>query len=133
MNLASPLRERVLETDRGLGERAVLSPAESLSDNERLFAVYLFPVLGDFLSLLRRLSIPVEQAALLAAQAISNGTDFQSELLGSGLVGEVEFYRALACDLGLEYADEIDPDQLIVSESLNQKDRLDFRVLRDAA
>ena len=48
----------------------------------------------------------------------SNGTCFQAELLCSGLVGEGEFFRALAEELGLGYQSAIDPERLIVNEAM---------------
>ena len=66
-----------------------------------IFALYLFPELEDWLPLLRRLGLSAGDGAYLAALASRNGTDFQTELLASGLVGEEEFCRALAEELGV--------------------------------
>ena len=83
-----------------------------------LFAVYLFPELDDWLPLLRRLALPLGEAAYLAALAGKNGTDFQTELLASGLVEEGAFYRALADEIGVGHAASVNPDRLIVSDGL---------------
>jgi cellulose synthase/poly-beta-1,6-N-acetylglucosamine synthase-like glycosyltransferase len=82
------------------------------------FALYLFPELEDWLPLLRRLGLSAGDGAYLAAHASRNGTDFQTELLASGLVGEEEFCRALAEELGVGRLDRIDPERLIVSDEL---------------
>src|SRR5688572_3492382 len=74
-----------------------------------LFAIYLFPELEDWLPILQRLSVPLGDAAYLAALASSNGTDFQTELLASGLVGEGDFYRLLAEEIGVGHAGPVDP------------------------
>jgi hypothetical protein len=83
-----------------------------------LFALYLFPELEDWLPLLRRLRLPLGDAAYLAALASRNGTDFQTELLASSLVDEGDFYRLLAEEIGVGHAASVDPDRLIVSDEL---------------
>jgi hypothetical protein len=66
-------------------------------EEERLFLSYLFPELAPWRAILRRLRLPLDRAANCAALARGNGTDFQSELLVSGLVDEDGFYRANTC------------------------------------
>lgn len=83
-----------------------------------LFALYLFPELDDWLPLLRRLSVPLGDATYLAALASRNGTDFQAELLASGLVDEDLFYRAMAEEIGVGHISSVDPDRLIISDEL---------------
>lgn len=82
------------------------------------FALYLFPELEDWLPLLRRLRLSPGDGAYLAAIASRNGTDFQTELLASGLVGEEDFCASLAAELGIGRLDHIDPQRLIVSDDL---------------
>ena len=82
------------------------------------FALYLFPELEDWLPLLRRLGVSAGDGAYLAALASRNGTDFQTELLQAGMVGEGEFCAALADELGVRRLDRIDPDRLVVSDEL---------------
>ena len=82
------------------------------------FALYLFPELEDWLPLLRRLRLSPGDGAYLATIASRNGTDFQTELLASGLVGEEDFCAALAAELGIRRLDHIDPERLIVSDEL---------------
>ncbi|MEW9835889.1 glycosyltransferase family 2 protein [Mesorhizobium marinum] len=54
----------------------------------------------------------------MAALASRNGTDFQTELLVSGLVTEADFVRALAEELQVGHLLAVDPDRLIVSDEL---------------
>src|SRR5688500_16963719 len=76
-------------------------PREQASDDGFLFALYLFPELEEWLPLLRRLAVSPGDAAFLAALAARNGTDFQAELLASGLVDEDAFSRVLADEIGV--------------------------------
>jgi cellulose synthase/poly-beta-1,6-N-acetylglucosamine synthase-like glycosyltransferase len=94
------------------------APLEQVPGDGFFFAVYLFPELEDWLPLLCRLSLPLGDAAYLAALASRNGTDFQTELLASGLVDEGLFYRLLAEEIGVGHAASVDPDRLIVSDDL---------------
>lgn len=80
------------------------------------FALYLFPELEEWLPLLRRLRLSPGDGAYLASLASRNGTDFQTELISSGLVGEEELCAALADVLGIERLDFVDPDRLIVPD-----------------
>ena len=82
-----------------------------------LFTTYLFPELGQWLPVLRRLDVPIDQAACIAAEARRNGTDFQTELLMSGAVDEESFFCAVASDVGVRFEAALQPDRLIVSEA----------------
>ena len=86
-------------------------------DAALLFTTYLFPELAEWRSILRRLSIPLDEAAYFAGRARKNGTDFQTELLIDGRVTEDRFYRALALELGVGYVALLEPDRLIVPEA----------------
>src|SRR5690606_23804985 len=105
---AAALREKPFEGSAASQEHA---PGDSF-----LFILHLFPELGDWLPLLQRLSLPPGDAAYLAALASRNGTDFQTELLASGLVDEDEFHRLLADEVGVGHAGPVDPDRLIISD-----------------
>ena len=83
-----------------------------------VFALYLFPELDDWLPLLRRMSVSPGDAAYLAALAGRNGTDFQTELLASGLVDEAAFSRVLADEIGVGHLAFVDPERLIVPDEL---------------
>ncbi|MER2536801.1 MAG: glycosyltransferase family 2 protein [Rhizobiaceae bacterium] len=85
-------------------------------EEERLFLSYLFPELAPWRAILRRLALPLDRVANCAALARENGTDFQSELLVSGLVDEDGFYRALASELGVEYLPALDAARLVVGD-----------------
>ena len=74
--------------------------------------------MSEWQPLLRSLDIPLDRAAALAALARKNGTDFQTELLISGEIGEEDFYRALAVELGLGYAASLEPERLIVTDAI---------------
>lgn len=104
---AARTRERPFEGD--------LAPEDR--EAGALFITYLYPELASWLSLLQRLFVPFHEAAHIAGQARRNGTDFQSELLASGLVGEDSFCRALAMELGLDYVAFLDPERLIVRDA----------------
>ena len=91
-------------------------PAAPETDSSAAFAIYLYPELGCWLPLIERLSLPVGQAAYISSLARRNGTDFQSELLASGLVGEDRFCRALAAELGIGYAASLDPARLVTRD-----------------
>jgi hypothetical protein len=75
-----------------------------------------FPVLGEWRSILARLSIPPGAAFEIAAQAQSQGVDFSTALLASGVVHAHDLLAAVAADLGLPAVGEIDPQRLIVSD-----------------
>ena len=109
-NAAVP-QERPFEGAAAQGEPAV--PGDGF-----VFALYLFPELDDWLPLLRRLSVSPGDAAYLAALAGKNGTDFQTELLASGLVDEAAFTRVLADEIGVGHVAFVDPERLIVSDEL---------------
>ena len=96
----------------------VLRTARRQADARQHPAGHLFPELLDWLPLLRRLSVSLEQAGWLVRLARRNGSGFQAELLASGLVGESAFYRALAAELGLGFVAHVDPGRLIVNETL---------------
>ncbi len=79
-------------------------------------ALHLFPELREWMPLLRSLRIEAGDAAYVASLARRNGTDFQTEFLASGLVGEADYCEALARELGIGHAASIDPHSLIVSD-----------------
>ncbi len=99
-------------------ERPFEGASSAEPDAGLLFARYLFPELSEWQPLLRSLDIPLDRAAALAALARKNGTDFQTELLISGEIGEEDFYRALAVELGLGYAASLEPERLIVTDAI---------------
>lgn len=108
-----------------LGNAAVLqerpfvgtsAPQEQEAEAGFQFALYLFPELRDWLPLLRRLAITAGDAAYIALLARGNGTDFQTELLASGLIDEAGFSRALAEELGVGHAGIVEQDRLIISD-----------------
>lgn len=88
----------------------------AIGDARLLFAASLFPELAEWRGVLRRLSIPIEHAIHMADRARRNGTDFQTELLASG-VDQEAFYRALAVELGVYHVSLLDADRLVVTES----------------
>ncbi len=90
--------------------------ASNEPDSSARFATYLYPELAGWLPLLERLSFPVSEAAYIAALTRRNGTDFQSELLASGLVGEDSFCRAFAAELDVGYTASLNPGRLIVPD-----------------
>lgn len=92
------------------------------------FVRVLFPAFNEWRDILDRLNVDVEAAVQIAARATANGTDFQSELLMSGLVAEKDLYAEIAAHLGLPFIDEVDPNRLIIGQSdiwtyLNGRDR----------
>ena len=64
--------------------------------------------------ILQSLRIDPRAVFNLAGQATVNGTDFQSELLASGLVSERDLFCAIASALGVRFLEEIDPERLIM-------------------
>ncbi|MCX7305547.1 MAG: hypothetical protein NTV73_14640, partial [Hyphomicrobiales bacterium] len=91
-------------------------PSVNPVDEGFVFALHLFPELGEWLPLLRALSVPAGDAAYFASLAARNGTDFQTELLASGMVAEVDYCAVLARELGIGHAVSVDPERLIVSD-----------------
>jgi cellulose synthase/poly-beta-1,6-N-acetylglucosamine synthase-like glycosyltransferase len=91
-------------------------PARTGAD-ELFLASLLIPDFADWKPVLGRLGLSLDAASRIAMQAGVNGTDFQTELLASGEVAEIEFFRALAVELGLPFVAEIDPDKMIVREA----------------
>lgn len=89
---------------------------EQASGDGYVFALYLFPELQDWLPLLRRLDVSPGDAAYVASLARRNGTDFQTELIASGLTDDSDFSRALADVLGLGHVVAVEQDQLIISD-----------------
>jgi len=94
----------------------VVASSHKPVDDGFVFALHLFPQLDEWLPLLRKLSIRAGDAAYFASLAARNGTDFQTELLASGIVAEVDYCEALARQLGIGHAISVDPDRLIVSD-----------------
>jgi len=92
------------------------APLEQEADDGFQFALYLFPELQDWLPLLRRLAVSPGDAAYVTLLARGNGTDFQTELLASGLIDETSFYRALAEEIGAGHAGVVEQDRLIISD-----------------
>lgn len=92
------------------------APLEQEADDGFQFALYLFPELQDWLPLLRRLAVSPGNAAYITLLARGNSTDFQAELLASGLVDEADFYRALAEEVGVGHAGAVEQDRLIISD-----------------
>ncbi len=64
--------------------------------------------------ILQSLRIDPRAVFNLAGQATVNGTDFQSELLASGLVSERDLFCAIASAVGVRFLEEIDPERLIM-------------------
>ena len=119
MGIAEPplLERATFVSGERLADRAD-QLAELQPDTGLLFALHHFPEIGDWLQLLRRLAIPVDQAVQIAALAERKGTSLQVELLDSGIVTDDAFYRALAEELGLGFVTKIDPDRLIMTDRL---------------
>ena len=69
---------------------------------------------AEWQPLLTRIGVSAEKALHIAVQARVNGTDFQSELLASGVVDETAFSRAMAQEVGLAFVDYVDPERLIM-------------------
>src|SRR5690349_13839901 len=92
------------------------APLEQEAEDGFQFALYLFPELQDWLPLLRRLAVSPGNAAYITLVARGNGTDFQTELLASGLIDEADFYRALAEEIGVGHAEAVEQDRLFISD-----------------
>lgn len=75
-----------------------------------------FVELRDWLPVLRRLGLSAERAALIAARARTNKTQFHLELLAADVCGEDRLYRTLGQDLGLTFVADIEPARLIVRD-----------------
>lgn len=92
------------------------------------FVRELFPDIDHWRVILDRLEISLETAVRLSARANLNGTDFQTELLVSGLVTEWQVYSAIAAKFGIPFVNEFNPDRLILGADiylplLNGEDR----------
>ena len=98
-----PTEEGAARDERGAGDGFV-------------HVTHLFPELEDWVPVLRRLRFFPGNAAYLATLAIRNRTDFQTELLASGLVSEKDFCRALAAELGIGFTESVEPDRLLASD-----------------
>lgn len=82
---------------------------------------------------LARLGLARWHGESAAARAAATGTTFVHELLGSGEVGEVELFRAVAAELGLPFAETVDPDMIFAGEEQRLASLRDRRGLRVAA
>lgn len=107
-------RDAAVPQERPFEETAARE--EQSSDDGFLFALYLFPELQDWLALLRRLAVTPGDAAYIASLSRHNGTDFQTELLASGVIDEAGFFRALAEELGVGHARAVEQERLIISD-----------------
>lgn len=87
-------------------------PQRGLTAGDRL----MWPEVAEWEPLLLRLGLDRDAIVQLALRASIAGVSVQSEILASGSVREDVFYRALADELGIAYADRIDPRSLIVSD-----------------
>ncbi len=79
-------------------------------------AAALHPEIVRWAGVLDRLGLPVGARVRAAIRARVNGVTFQQELLASGVVAEIPFYRALAAELGLPFAETLDPDRLVIKD-----------------
>lgn len=97
---------QTLAAERGEGSRSA-APLAGL----------LAPQVADWLPVLGRLGIQTVDVIGIAARASVNRTTFRDELVASGIVDEEALYRAVAAELGLPFAAEIDPARLLASEA----------------
>jgi cellulose synthase/poly-beta-1,6-N-acetylglucosamine synthase-like glycosyltransferase len=74
-------------------------------------------LLAGWEPLLDRLAIPREAAFRIAERARANGTGFHAEFVAAGLVTEDAHYRALADELGLPFAENVDADRLVLRDA----------------
>ncbi len=95
-----------------------LAVTDSVSDDDYVFALHLFPTLAEWLGLLRRLRVPAGHAARLASLARRNGTALQDELLLSGLVAAADYCDALAAEAGIGHVRSIEPQNLIAPDEV---------------
>lgn len=66
-------------------------------------------IANEWSRLLRRLGISPRTALDLARRAQDNHTDLLTEMLARSIVPETQVYREIARDLGLAFAEEVDP------------------------
>lgn len=116
MQSGEPLHRLRTAVPQGVRFGTAVASKHKPVDDGFVLALHLFPQLDEWLPLLRKLSIQAGDAARFASLAARNGTDFQTELLASGVVSEVEYCAVLARELGIGHAVSVDPDRLIISD-----------------
>lgn len=89
---------------------------EAANGGISLFAALVLPELAEWRPVLDRLGISFADSVVIASRAGVNGTTFQAELLVSGLVTEIAFYRAIADELGMRFETRINPHSLMLRE-----------------
>jgi cellulose synthase/poly-beta-1,6-N-acetylglucosamine synthase-like glycosyltransferase len=94
---------------RGAGEQAAAWPKPS----EEVLG-FFFSEVEVWRPILESLKVDPRAVFKLVGQAAINGTDFQSELLASGLVNEQDLFRAVASEFGVRFLEEVDPERLIM-------------------
>ena len=82
----------------------------------RILASLFSPKIAVWLPILHRLGVSLLDVMRLDAAAEANGTDFQSELLASNLVGEHELFREIAREFQIDFIEQIDPHKLTISD-----------------
>jgi cellulose synthase/poly-beta-1,6-N-acetylglucosamine synthase-like glycosyltransferase len=95
------------------------APGRIVQDNTEAVEIAVWrPVLHE-------LRIPPDRLKAIDGQARRNATSLQAELLASGICDEHAFFRAVARVLELEFAEEVEPDTLVM------RDRDGLALLRD--
>ncbi|WP_394889388.1 glycosyltransferase family 2 protein [Mesorhizobium sp. AaZ16] len=100
----------------GSGADADLPPPPGESGIS-VFAALLLPELADWQPVLDRAGVPFQSAVRVASSAGSHGTTFLGELLASGAVEEVAFYRAIAQELGVSFQPTVDAGRLLIRDA----------------
>jgi hypothetical protein len=99
------------------GANADLPPAPPGESGISVFAALLLPELADWQPVLDRAGVPFQAAVRVASNAGSHGTTFLGELLASGAVEEVAFYRAIAQELGVPFQPTVDAGRLLIRDA----------------
>lgn len=74
-------------------------------------------LLREWRPILARAGVSEALARHAAERAATSGTRFAEELLASGEVAEADLYRAIAADLGLGFADAVDPESVMADQA----------------
>ena len=81
-----------------------------------LLAEVFFPELVEWRGVLARLGVPPQTAYEVAARAHIEGGDFAAGLVDCG-IDQGRLVRAMAADLGIAAAEQVDPERLIVGDA----------------